>query len=399
MSLDFPYYPAARDSYNPPKAYAGYRRDAPVKKVRLWNGQHVWLVTRHADIIKVLSDHETFSQKPAPGYPTVSAGRGSQVTQEPATFLRMDPPDHTVRRRMITADFSVKRVNALRPRITEIANSLLDRMLAKVSPADLLADFAVGLPTTVITDYLGLPQEDHAFIHEKTETKFDMRLDGATNRQAQVDLHAYLHEQFRRRQAQPDQDDLMGKYLREFIRTGLLSTDEVVGIVELMVTAGHETTVNMIALGALLLMRNPDQMEILRNDRSLMASAVNEMLRHLAVNDKATGRLCVKDTEIAGQKIRAGEGVFASLTSGSRDESVFEDADKFDVTRNRPDHLAFGAGAHQCLGATLAKAEMDIAFNLLLDRLPALQLAVPFEQLQYKHDAVVFGLKALPVRW
>jgi cytochrome P450 len=400
MSDQCPYYPTPREHpFHPSSDIATFRNTAPVVKARTWNGQEVWLATRYAEVHRVLKDHETFSQVPGPGYPTVSPGRGSTVYEEIPTFVRMDPPEHTSHRKMITADFTMKRVNELRPKITKIADALIDAMIAKGPPADLVTDFALPLPTTVITEYLGLPIEDSGFIQAMSSQKLNLEVDGQTARAAQLKLQAYLGEQLRRKEADLDAGDVTAKLLRDYVLTGRLGRDEAVGLIELLVSAGHETTANMLALGTLTLLQHSEELEKLRNDRSLIGSAVNELMRFLTVNQNVGGRVCVKDTELGGERIRAGEGVFALLQSANRDEAVFSDADRFDVTRNPVNQMGFGYGAHQCVGLTLAKAEMEVAFGRLLDRLPRMALAVPFDDLRFKNEAVVFGVRSLPIIW
>ncbi|WP_137891243.1 cytochrome P450 [Ramlibacter sp. 2FC] len=401
MSQQCPYYPTPRENPPHPTNYlAEHTEHYPLVKARLWNGQHVWLITRYENVRAVLMDSETFSQKPEPGYPTATEGRGSTVPTEVPTFVRMNPPEHTVKRRMVTADFTLKAANTLRPRMAELVDGLLDRIEQKGPPSDLFADFASPMPTAIITEYLGLPLEDLAFTQEKSWTKLNPETDGPTAKQAQLDLIAYLDKQLRLKDQDPHANDVMSRLLRDHVKPGHIGWEEALYTIELILAAGLETTANMLALGVLTLLQHPDQFEMLRVNRELMGSAVNELLRYLTVNQSiAVGaRLCKKDTVIGGQPIRAGEGVFTVLQSANRDETVFPDPDRFDITRNPANHLAFGYGVHQCLGMALAKVEMEVALNKLLDRFPTLRLAVPFEELQFKH-ATVFGVKALPVAW
>lgn len=393
-------YPAPRSGpFDPADVFADLRTNEPVSRARIWDGSEVWLATTFDLAREVLMDSERFSNALGPGYPTASASRFQTVTEEATNFVRMDPPEHTHRRRMITADFTMKAVNALRPRMEAIIDDLFDKMEAKGPPADLVKDFGLPLPTTIITEYLGLGPEDHSFIHEKSSAKFDMSNDGASARKAQVEMLDFLEQRMLEKGRGNPSDDLMYKLLKTLVETSQMSLAEAVSICELTVTAGHETTTSMISLGTLALLQHPDQMEMLRNDRKLMGSAINEMLRYLSVNQNVTGRRVVKDTVLGGQQIKAGEGVFAVVHSANRDASVFPEPDTFDITRNPTNHLAFGYGAHQCLGLTLAKVEMDVAFNKLLDRFPNLKLAVPFEEIENRDEALVFAIKSLPVTW
>lgn len=393
-------YPQPRvDPFQPSPSVATFRQQGPVVRARLWNGKPVWLATRYKEAREVLTNAEVFSQVPAPGYPTVAPNRENTVKVEIPNFVRMDPPEHTRQRQMVAAPFNLRSVKVLRPFIEELADELLDRMERKGPPADLSAEFAYPIPTTVITKYLGFPLTDQAFIQHKSEMKLNMAVSGEEARQNQIELLAYLERQMLDKENQPEADDVTANLYRDYVKTGKLGVGEAVSVLELLVSAGHETTANMLSLGTLCLLRHPDQLEKLRADRSLMPSAVNELLRYLSINENVCGRLCIKDTELGGQTIRAGEGIFALIQSANRDDTVFPDPDRFDITRNPANHMGFGYGIHLCLGNMLAKLEMEICFNRLLDRFPNLRLAVPFEELEFKPTAIIYGVRSLPVTW
>jgi cytochrome P450 len=395
-----PYYPERRtDPFQPAPNLAALRQRGPVVKARIWSGQEVWLATRYKEAREVLTNYEHFTQVPGPGYPTTCAGRESTVKLEVPNFVRMDPPDHSRQRSMVARPFIRTAVVELRPSVETFVDELLDNMERRGAPADLVTEFTLPLPTTVITKYLGLPLEDHDFITNRSGMKLNLEVSGETARQAQIELLDYLEMHLMKKAETPEAGDIMSNLMRDYVTPGKLDLPEAVSVIELLVTAGHETTANMLALGTLCLLQHPDQLAKLRAEPGLMGSAVNELMRYLTINENVCGRLCVKDTELGGQQIKAGEGVFALIQSANRDESVYPDSDRLDITRNPVNHMGFGYGVHLCLGNLLAKLEMEVAFSKLLERLPNLHLAVPFEELEFKNEAVVFGVRSLPVAW
>jgi cytochrome P450 len=399
MIQQCPHFPVKRtNSVDPPASYARFREESPVVQVSLWNGDRAWLVTRYDDVMQVLRDHESFSNRPAAGYPTWSPGRETILAQEANNFLRMDPPEHTPRRRMLTGDFTMKRALAAQPRMEQIVDGLLDRMEAKGPPADIVADLAHALPLTIICEFLGLEGVDHEFILERTRLRRSLSVDAATARRAHVELLEYLDAEFQKI-ARRNDESVIGNLIRKNVDPGIISYAEAEQMVETVLGAAHETTASTTTLGVLLFTQHPHQWRQLHDNRDLMASAVNEVLRYLTVNHLVGTRLCKKDTIVGDQPIKAGEGVIASIVSANMDEAVFPDAIRFDITRNPTNHMTFGFGAHQCLGQNLARVELSVVFNRLLDRMPGIHLAVPPEELEFRQDSQVFSVKSLPVRW
>jgi len=387
---------------DPPPEYAKYRHEKPVVQARLWNGKLIWLLTRYDDVRAMLGDNENFSTMPTrPGYPMITPGRQEFLTKERGTLNRVDPPEHTRLRRMITREFMLKRIMEKKPFIEELITRLLDEMAAKGPPADLVQALALPLPTIVISNMLGLPYEDHDFIQERTSAKLSLDPDGdpLEPARAQQDLIRYLERLFRKKQENPVDDDIFSHLIVEQVNPGHLTLEDAVSLAELLVVAGHETTANMIAMGTLLLLKHPDQMQKLRENPDLMPNAIEEMLRYLAIAHFNGNRVAIRDVEIGGQLIRAGEGVFGLLSSANRDENAFEDPDRFDITRNSGHHVTFGYGVHQCIGQTLARVELDIVFRQLLARFPNLALAIPEHEVEYKWHAFVFGVRQLPIKW
>jgi cytochrome P450 len=386
---------------DPPAGYRAIQGQGGIGKARLWNGSTTWLVTRLEDVRTVLSDNETFSTiAHKPGYPMMAPGRAEILLNERPTFNRLDPPRHTELRRMLTREFTVKRIQEMRPWLEQIVEELLDCMEEAGPPADLVTAVALPLPTLVISRLLGVPYEDHEFFQERTATKLNLETGPGVSLAAQRDVLVYLDRLMREKAEDSSKpDDILGRLMREQVIPGNLSHEDAVQMAEMVIVAGHETTANMITLGLITLLQHPDQFTALRADRSLMPSAIEEMLRYLTITHFNGARVAVKDTELSGQPVKAGEGVWALLPAANRDAAAFSDPDRFDITRNDRQHVTFGFGVHQCLGQGLARLELDIFFNRLLDRFPGIELAIPFERIPFKHDAFIFGVKCLPVRW
>ncbi|GLZ31019.1 cytochrome P450 [Lentzea sp. NBRC 105346] len=365
-------YPMPRShGFDPP---AGLRSHEGL--VRLRHGQDAHLVTRYADVRAVLRDHARFSSDPSrPGYPQLRPVVDKKAA--PGSFLVTDPPLHTRYRRLLTGEFTVRRMEALRPEIERITHARLDAMLAGPQPADLVAGFAMPVPSDVICLLLGVPPEDQEFFSSRSRAHHDRTRSAAEVQAALDELHDYI------RALLPGQGLL--KRLSE-----ALTEDEVVGMVVLLLVGGHETTANSIAMSVLAL---ADQWATLRP--SDVDGAVEELLRYLSPVHQGVVRAVTSD----GDGMRAGDGVIASLFAANRDPSVYPDPDVLDIRRKARGHLAFGDGVHQCLGQTLARVEMRVALRALLERAPGLRVAVPFEEVRFRFDAPICGLYELPVTW
>jgi len=402
MEADCPVFPMRRESpLDPPACYADFRHEQPVIRARLWNGTTTWLVTRYEDARQVLGDSARFSTVPTlPGYPMMAPGRAEFLLKERPTFIRMDPPEHTPLRRMLTHEFTVRRIQNLRGPLERTVDHLLDAMVREGPPCDLVTAFALPLPTMIISEMLGIPYEDHDFFQDRTSVKLNLEVDPAIPRKAQQEVLDYLDRLLLSIEAKGGtEDSVLGRLVKEQVLPGHLSHMDAVAMAEMLIVAGHETTANMVALGTIVLLQHPDQLAKLRARPELVGPAIEEMLRYLTITHFNGARVALADVVIGGQQIRAGEGVWALLPSANRDEKQFPDPDAFDITRQNNHHLTFGFGVHQCLGQGLARLELEIAFSRLLARFPNLQLAVPFEQLPFKHDSFVFGVKCLPLVW
>ncbi|MFJ6217180.1 cytochrome P450 [Streptomyces sp. NPDC092296] len=392
-----PAYPQARGCpFQPPAGYDRYREEGPVSLVELYDGRRVWAVSGHTEAREVLLDAATFSSdRVHPHYPATAPRFES--ARKVRNFIGMDPPEHTVQRRMLLSQFTVRKVQALRPGIQRLVDELIDAMEAKGPTADLVPDFALPVPSVVICELLGVPYQDHAFFEQQSRRVVTGNTTLEDSADAFGQLSSYLDGLIGRKQREPG-DGLLDTLLAEQVSTGALSRRDLVDIALLLLVAGHETTASAIALGVLTLLENPDQLAALRSDGTLLPSAVEELLRYMAIAD-GVARFATTDTELGGHRIRAGDGVIIVISAANRDDDAFPVADAFDVARGARHHISFGHGVHQCIGQNLARAEMEIALSTLFRRLPGLRLAVPAGELPVKEAGGVQGIWRLPVTW
>jgi cytochrome P450 len=399
---DMPAYPMARDQgcpFDPPPPLGRLREQQPVTRVRIWDGSTPWLITRHADLRALLADRAISSDNTLPGYPYQN--EGIQARREHArSFITMDDPDHARLRRMLTGDFAVKRIEAMRPKIQRITDELIDGMLARTPPVDLVEQFGLALPSLVICELLGVPYEDHAFFQRSSRVLVSRTASAEDAVAAGKQLSDYLTELIIAKDRDPG-EDLLSRLAVEQVRTGGLTRDELANMAHLLLVAGHETTANMISLGTLALLNHPDQLAELRqtSDPRFVAGAVEEMLRYLSIVHSGRRRVALKDIEVGGQLIRAGEGLIFANDTANRDPAAFADPGQLDIHRNARAHVAFGFGVHQCLGQPLARVELQVVYGTLYRRIPALRLAVSMDEIPFKHDALVYGVYELPVTW
>jgi cytochrome P450 monooxygenase len=372
----------------PPAEYADYRRQGGLVKARLMNGKTVWLVTRQADVRAVLTSRKISSNPDREGFPSFGATLGvPRSDQVPGWFVGFDPPDHGRVRKVLISEFSARRIQALRPAVQRTVDECIDAMLTLPGKADLVAEFALPVPSLVISALLGVPADDARFFESRTRTLVAGGTSTDQEREtAMRELLRYIGRLIAVKEKWP-RDDLISRLLA----SGALSSAEVSGALLLLLIAGHETTANNIALGVVTLLMHP---QWIGDDR-----IVEELLRLHSVADLVALRVATEDVEIAGQLIRAGEGIVPLVAAANHDENVFGCPHQFDPARPSKQHVAFGYGAHQCLGQNLVRAELEIAYRTLFERVPTLHLTKSPEQLQFKHDGVIFGLHSLPVGW
>ena len=377
------------------------RAEGPARPVVLPRGLQVWIVTRYADVRAALADNrlrksadnidELFRRHSTNDEAFVGGGEALTVH-----MLNSDPPDHERLRRLVNKAFTARRIEQLRPRIEEITASLI----AGIGPAadvDLLDAFAFPLPITVICELLGIPTEDRDDFRRWSNILISGGVEPEVMRQAAIDMATYLSDLIVAKRAEP-QDDMMSALVAAADDGDRLSHDELIAMAFLLLVAGHETTVNLIANGVLALIGNPDQLAALRADRSLLPGAIEEFLRFESPVKNATLRYTVEPIDIGGVTVPAHEFVVLALGSANRDPDRYGDPDHLDIKRDTAGHMAFGHGIHYCLGAPLARLEAEIAFNRLLDAYERIELTVPESELVWRPGMIIRGLEQFPVR-
>jgi cytochrome P450 len=387
-----------RVGFDPVDELAGVRADEGVTRVVTPFGIPAFLVTRYQDVREVLSDPVRFSNARTefPLADQLHLSRDEIAQRRAGQLLALDPPDHSRLRLMLTPEFTVRRIRRLAPRIEQIVQSHLDDLEREGPPADLVAGFAVPIPSLVICELLGVPYSERAGFQQRTRRQLDMSVPLEERMALQQESRAFMQDQVARAQAAPG-DDMLGMLVRE--HGDELTNDELVGISQLLLIAGHETTANMLGLGTLALLRQPEQLAMVRDDPASVGPAVEELLRWLSIVPQGILRTTTTEVTLAGHTIPAGALVAASLVAANRDPALVADPDRLDITRGELGHVAFGHGVHHCLGAPLARMEMTTAFPALLRRFPKLALAVPFEEIGFRPHSFIYGLQSLPVRW
>ncbi|MFB9477328.1 cytochrome P450 [Nonomuraea salmonea] len=393
QALELPLH-MRRNGLDPVGELALARDGEGVVRVMTPFGVPAYVVCRYEDVRRVLADPARFSSAltPIPGTERMDAEERAKMRA--GQLLAADPPEHTRLRRMLTPEFTVRRMRRLEPRIAEIVEAALDDLERAGKSADLVEHVALPVPSLVICELLGVPPADRAAFHARSVRLLDTSLPIEQRVQEQREERAYMAGLVARAQADPG-DDLLGMLVREHGHD--LTTDELIGIAGLLLLAGHETTANMLGLGTLALLCHPGQAALIRDDPAMVEPAVEELLRWLSIVQSLPPRTTTTDVEIAGQRIPAGSLVICSFPAANRDPALVDDPETLDVTRGAAGHVAFGHGVHHCLGAPLARMELRIAFPALLRRFPALALAE--DRLDFRASSIVYGLHRLRVTW
>ena len=390
----------AKCPFAPPPGLRALNEKAPVTRGRIWDGSTPWLVTGHAAQRAILSDPRVSSDDKQPGFPYPNQVMAETAHHHPLTIFNADGADHTRIRRMMTRPFTRARMEALRPKIQQFTDELIDKMLAGPKPADLVTALSLPLPSLMICALLGVPYEDHDFFqeHASLATRSDKTVE--QQRTANEALGGYLAGLLQKKMEEPAEDVLSD--FAERIKEGDLTLPEATLLSMILLIAGHETSANMISLGTALLLENPDELAKLRelDNTKDAANAVEEILRYLTVPQLGQRRIAREDFEFEGVQIKAGDGIVVPLPAGNWDPEAFPDPEKLDLTRKASHHHAFGWGIHQCLGQQLARIELQVVYGTLYRRIPTLRLAVGLDELAFRPaDALAFGLPELPVTW
>ncbi|WP_320069422.1 cytochrome P450 [Micromonospora sp. RTGN7] len=387
--------------YQPAPGYQPLAEQRPLAQVTLYDGRRVWAVTSRDTARRLLVDPRISSDRTNPAWPMMFASIAATVSDAQQKVMKIvtalvgvDGPVHSTRRKMLIPSFTIRRINALRPKIQEIIDQQLDHMIENGAPTDLIPAFAAPVPVKVLYRLMGVPDADHEYF-----AKLSHQLaTGPNANEAYDELMAYMGKLIAEKQRNRGEavlDDLLAK------RGAMSEADheELVSTLVLQVAGGHGTTGTMISLGMFNLLQHPEQLAELRADPSLMPTAVDELLRLLSIPD-GVSRLATDDIEVEGTTIRKGDGVFFITSLINRDTDVYDTPNSLGWHRTSVrDHFSFGFGAHQCLGQNLARVTMEIALGTLIERLPGLHLTVPAEEIPFNPAAGFQVITELPVAW
>jgi cytochrome P450 len=401
-NVELPSFPFVADTaLEPPAEWAELRAKCPVAHVKLASGDQAALITRYDDVRSVLSDPRFTRPKPGDGGARVAdTESGGVFNSEMAEVIPQHGEGHLKWRRMIGKWFTAKRMNALRPGMAAMAEQLIDEMVAKGAPGDLKAGVAFPLPVWVICDMLGVPDTDRDRFAHWSDVMLSMtRYTQAEFDAAQQEFGRYMGGHIAAKRAEPG-EDILSALIADTDTDGEVWSDKLLIATGIgLLIAGHETTANMIAKMVAMLLEDRSQWERLLADPSLVRTAVEESLRLDANAGVGMMRYLGEDFEVGGTVLPGGTSAMCSMASANRDESAFENAAEMDLGRSPNPHLAFGAGAHACLGQPLARTELQVVLEVLLRKLPSLELAVPSAELRPVEGLAVGGLRELPVRW
>lgn len=396
-ALRFP-FPPSPVPYSPGPEMRELMAKCPVNQVRLPDDSTAWLVTGFNEAREVLID-QRYSR-------ALVFAPGRQVYGVEATLsdgmIAKDPPEHTRLRKLVASAFTEKRIQALRPRVAQIVDDLIDAMLAGPRPADLSHSFSLMVPASVICALLGVPISDVDRFHQWSNLIFS---DWSRSRDEIAAGYAamarYIAELIAQKRKTPE-DDLISALIRARDSAGKLSENELVRFCITLLAAGHETTANSINMSFVALCQHPGELARLQADPGLIPAAVEEFLRYVTISGSGfvpLARVTREEVCLGGVTIPAGETVLPSFSVANRDPGAFDDPDRFDVGRVPKTHLGFGAGTHHCLGAQLARMELQEAFRGLLTRLPGLRVTVPMSELEFRAGQAIASMRELPVTW
>jgi cytochrome P450 len=402
VAPDVPDYPMIRSQgcpLAPPPEVLALNSARPLSRVRIWDGSTPWLITGYETIRALFADSRASVDDRLPGYPHWNEAMMATVHKRPRSVFTSDAEEHTRFRRMLSKPFTYRRVEGLRPAVQKISDDHIDAILAGPQPADLVDTLALPVPSLVISQLLGVPYSDAEFFQEQAHKGMGRYATAEESAEGAVALARYIAKLVRAKMEEPNED--LVSDLAERVKADELSVREAAQLATGVLIAGHETTANMLSLAIVALLEHPGQLALLRDtdDQKSIATAVEELMRYLSIIQTGQRRVAVEDIDIAGEVIRAGEGIILDIPPANWDTQQFADADQLDLQRQDNAHVGFGYGRHQCVGQQLARMELQIVLHTLLRRIPTLQLAIPVEQLPFKHDALAYGLYELPVTW
>ncbi|WP_158944022.1 cytochrome P450 [Granulicella sp. S190] len=374
--------------------------EQPVASIQLSSGSKAWLISRDNDARQVLADPR-FSSAPPPGtalpVPEERTLQEELSDRQPGTFLEYDEPHHTQYRNKVAGEFTPASMDKLRPMIERIVDECLDATEEAGSPVDLVQTFALPMPSRVICEMLGIPRNDTFDFATQTRIMTDLMAPPEDLLVARDAMRNYMRAHVKRTRAHPG-DNLFGRLVTR--HGDELDDEELTGIGNLLLIAGHETTAMTIGLSVLTLLQHPDQLAVMRGgDPQTVNAAVEELLRYTSIANHGAVRIATESIEVGGQLIGQGEIVVVSIPMANRDPKRYDQPYQFDIGRRPQTTLAFGHGIHRCVAAPMAMLELKIALPALFDRFPNLQLAVPLEKVAVRKSNATHGVDSLPVTW
>jgi len=392
-----PWFPQLRnDPMKPPQAYEQWREQAAVVPAELHSEQRAWVVLRHDAVQEVLQHPGISVDAQHPHFPKVRKGVTSRAND---TMLRhMDAPMHGKFRRMMTGQFTLKRVNELRPELERIVTEAIDGILAAGGPVDLHKEFSLVVPTKVICALLGVDYSHSADIQRLAGITTSASASAEELAAAAGEMYSLLDAIITEQVKEP-REGLIGKLITEHMSKGEIEHRQILGQTFMIIIAGHETTANTISMGMLQLFERPDIRERVTQDPSLIPGMTEDMIRMHSLVDGTLSRVAKADMVIGGQEIKDGEGVIVTISAPNFDPRYWDNPYELDIDRNDRNHVSFGAGAHSCMGQNLARAELHLAFEQLLTRIPTLRVADGPDAVQMQNDGFIYGVRRLMVEW
>ncbi|MDA3626172.1 cytochrome P450 [Saccharopolyspora sp. WRP15-2] len=394
LSLD----PAPEQPLDDPPYFGELRATCPISQVDLGGGTISWLATRFDDVKAILSDTRFSANPMTPGFP-VRGLPGSDHPMVADSMIRQDPPLHTTLRRCVVKYFTPRAVEGYRDQVEAIVDDHLNALAEQSGPVDLVSQFALAIPTTVITRMLGIPIEDAPRFFELTERQTTLSLSKEEMYRNVEEFRALGLEYAALKEANPS-DDLLSNIIREQYEVGGITRDQLAALITILIIGGHDTTAGMIGLSIFTLLKRPDQLALLLSGERRWDIAIEELLRVHSVARMGPRRAATEDVTIGEHTFRQGEGVVASIWSANHDESKYARTtwEDFEIPTEKPQHLAFSFGQHQCVGQNLARMELMVALPRIFARFPDMQLTDPeVSHLSYRDDRAFFSLKELAV--
>jgi len=384
--------------FTPPAQYTEMAQEDVVEVTLTGSGLRIWTINGYHTIKQLLTDPRISASRKHDNFPFYFIAPPEFRTE--TSFIGYDNPEHTKTRRKAAVTFTNRQVKRLRGRIQEIVDEYIDKILTMTPPIDFHREFSLAVPMTVICELLGIPQDEHDFFIEHGTCLLGGHSTPEQRQAAIVEVNAYVDKLITLKEKEPG-EDLLSRAMAEYAASGEEYTRrDLFNMIRLLMNGGHETTASMLSLGTAALLENPDQLKLLLDDpEGMIEPAVEELVRIATIGDTAIPRVALEDIEIAGKTIKAGDGILCLGLNGNRDPEVFPEPEKLILERGTRKHLGFGHGLHHCIGADLARLEMQLVWSTLFQRIPSLRLAKPFLEIPRKEGAVIYGLWELPVTW